>query len=52
MYRVLTDKDLRGEGVCGYQTEKTKNNSFCLSMLKAGDQRLLHKSLILSALEG
>ena len=35
MYRVLTDEDLRGEGVCGYQTEKTKNNSFRLSISNA-----------------
>ena len=35
MYRVVTDKDLRGESVCVYQTEKTKNNSFRLSISNA-----------------
>ena len=35
MYRVVTEKDLRGEIVCVYQTEKTKNNSFRLSISNA-----------------
>ena len=35
MYRVVNDKDLRGESVCVYQTEKTKNNSFRLSISNA-----------------
>ena len=35
MYRVVNDKDLRGQSVCVYQTEKTKNNSFRLSITNA-----------------